>query len=200
MLPRESRANVIALQVRMALAHSGLTMRGYAIDVAKHYNDHVPLQARDLTFHCSADIHADVRANSQILQRMLDGTTVRLPVSLEESLVLCLPQPYRDELQRELAARLGLLAAPLPRMDGARDTVSIGELMQETGELLQALAPAMADGKIDASDAPHARRALRELRDVMSRCMTLESNLLTCMTDAAPHRNHNVAPLARKAG
>jgi hypothetical protein len=195
----ESRSNVIAHHVRLAIAHSGTTMRAYAACVAAHYLAHVPLQARDVHWHAGADIYGNERANAQILARMLDGATVRLPVSLEESLVLCLPEPYRGELQRELAQRLGLLAAPLPGRDDARATTTVGELCRETGELLQSLAEPLADGKLDATDAPHCARALKEVRDVQGRLCTLEAQLVTVMA-SVPQARSNVAAMPRKAG
>lgn len=190
----ESRANVIAHHVRLAMQHSGLTMRSYAMAVAAHYHDEVPLHARDVPLHATGDAYADERANAQILQRMLDGNTVRLPVSIEESLVHCLPLPFATELKRELAQRMGLLAVPLPRNDNARASVSLGDLCRETGELLHSLAVPLADGRIDADDAPHCRRALKEVRDVQAALAGLENDLVTCMAQANPNPT-NVAPL-----
>ena len=168
----------------MACKHSGLSEQSYATAVAEHYNASVPLAARHIDFHGTRDVYADARANAQLVARFLNGTT-RMPVELEESLVLALPRPYRDELQRELAARLGLLAAPLPTDDHARDLVSVADLMKETGEFLLAIAPALADGKIDSADLPHALRALSEVRDVLGRCVSIECKLVSVIANAA---------------
>lgn len=199
-MQNESRASAIGHHVRLAITHSGATMRSYASAVAVHYAANVPLHARDVAFHATGDIYADERANAQIIARMLDGSTVRLAVSIEESLVLCLPDPFCAELKTELARRLGLLAAPLPRTDNARATVNVGDLCRETGELLQSLAVPLADGVLDVSDAPHCRRALKEVRDVQAQLATLETQLICVLAQAQPNHSNNIAAMPRKAG
>ena len=148
----DSRQGVLAHHINHAL-HRGTTMRRYAGDVATRYINTVPLHARQLPLQITRDPIADERHNAQVVARWLDGT-VRMPVEAEESLVLSLPEPFRAECQRELAERLGLLAAPLPSKDGARATVTTADLLRETGELMLALSPLFADGKVDAGDLP----------------------------------------------
>lgn len=183
----DTRQGVIAHHVNHAL-HRVTTMRRYAADVAAHYAQTTRLDQRKLPLQTTRDPIADERHNAQVVTRWLDGT-VNMPVEAEEALVLSLPEPFRSECQRELAERLGLLAAPLPSSDGARATVTTGELLKETGELMLSLAPLFADGKVDASDAPHARRAIRECDDVLGRLITLRAELTTLVmanADAAP--------------
>lgn len=175
----DSRQGVIAHHINHAL-HRGTTMRRYAADVATHYIDTVPLHARHLPLQITRDPIADERHNAQVVARWLDGT-VRMPVEAEESLVLSLPEPFRAECQRELAERLGLLAAPLPSKDCARATVTTADLLRETGELMLALSPLFADGKVDAGDLPNARRAIRECDDVLGRLTTLRAELTTLL-------------------
>ena len=175
----DSRQGVLAHHINHAL-HRGTTMRRYAGDVATRYINTVPLHARQLPLQITRDPIADERHNAQVVQRWLDGT-VRMPVEAEESLVLSLPEPFRAECQRELAERLGLLAAPLPSKDGARATVTTADLLRETGELMLALSPLFADGKVDAGDLPNARRAIRECDDVLGRLTTLRAELTTLL-------------------
>lgn len=175
----DSRQGVLAHHINHAL-HRGTTMRRYAGDVATHYLNTVPLHARQLPLQITRDPIADERHNAQVVQRWLDGA-VRMPVEAEESLVLSLPEPFRAECQRELAERLGLLAAPLPSKDGARATVTTADLLRETGELMLALSPLFADGKVDAGDLPNARRAIRECDDVLGRLTTLRAELTTLL-------------------
>lgn len=115
---RESRSAVITHHVRAALQHSGLSERVYACAVADSYRERTPLQARSVEFHAGGCYDADARSNAQLLRRMLDGQ-VRMPIDLEEPLVLSLPEPFRSACLRELAARTGHLAAPLPATTGA---------------------------------------------------------------------------------
>lgn len=175
----DSRQGVLAHHINHAL-HRGTTMRRYAGDVATHYLNTVPLHARQLPLQITRDPIADERHNAQVVARWLDGT-VRMPVEAEESLVLSLPEPFRAECQRELAERLGLLAAPLPLKDGARATVTTADLLRETGELMLALSPLFADGKVDAGDLPNARRAIRECDDMLGRLTTLRAELTTLL-------------------
>lgn len=175
----DSRQGVLAHHINHAL-HRGTTMRRYAGDVATHYLNTVPLHARQLPLQITRDPIADERHNAQVVARWLDGT-VRMPVEAEESLVLSLPEPFRAECQRELAERLGLLAAPLPSKDGARATVTTADLLRETGELMLALSPLFADGKVDAGDLPNARRAIRECDDMLGRLTTLRAELTTLL-------------------
>lgn len=175
----DSRQGVLAHHINHAL-HRGTTMRRYAGDVATRYINTVPLHARQLPLQITRDPIADERHNAQVVARWLDGT-VRMPVEAEESLVLSLPEPFRAECQRELAERLGLLAAPLPSKDGARATVTTADLLRETGELMLALSPLFADGKVDGADLPNARRAIRECDDVLGRLTTLRAELTTLL-------------------
>lgn len=187
----ETRQGVIAHHINRAIRHGVSTERRIAADVAEHYLRTVPLHLQSVGFHATRDIVADERANTQILHRFIDGT-VRMPVEVEESIIFALPQPFRTDLLRELCERVGLLAAPIPGHDGARDDVSTAELMRETGEFLTAMAPVLKDGQIDAHDLPHARRALRELRDVQARCVSIETRLTAILAGAEPS---NVKPL-----
>lgn len=181
----ETRQGVIAHHIHRAIRHGVSTERRIAADVAEHYLRTVPLHAQHVGFHATRDIVADERANTQILHRFVDGT-VRMPVEVEESIIFALPQPFRTDLLRELCERVGLLAAPIPGHDGARDDVSTAELMRETGEFLTAMAPVLKDGAIDAHDLPHARRALRELRDVQARCVSIEARLAALLAGGEP--------------
>lgn len=172
----ETRQGAIAHHIRTAIAHSGLSLRSYATAVAAHYLASVPLHARGVAFHDGGDVHADQKANAQLISRMVDGT-VRMPIELEESLILSLPISYQKAAQRELAERLGLLAAPLPSSDGARDHVAPAELMRETGEALTALAAIIsANGRAALADT---RRAVKELRDVQAMATSLIDQLVT---------------------
>jgi hypothetical protein len=182
MTMHEHRANVIAHHIRVALQH-GLTMRRYATDVAAHYFDAVPLHVRGLTFAASADPYANERHNAQLVTRFIDGP-VRMPVECEESLIAALPQPYRGELLRELSERVGLLAVPIPRDDGARAQTAAADVLRETGELITALASAMADGKLSNASLPMVQRALREVRDVQATVAGVEHQLLQAMAQA----------------
>lgn len=186
----DTRQGVIAHHIRTALARA-ITMRCYAGHVTEHYLRSVPLHARHVPLQHTADPYADERHNAQVITRFC-ADDVRMPVEIEEALVLSLPEPFRTELQRELAERLGLLAAPLPAADGARDHVLTAELLRETGEFLAAIAPALEDGSLTAADLPHLRRAALELRDVQARAASIQARLAGIFAAAD---GSNVKPL-----
>lgn len=171
---RETRAQVIAEHVLLAISRSALTERTYAQAVADLYHERTPLHARTVPFQQSRDPYADSEANRQTVKRMLDGR-VRMAADLEEALVLALPQPYRDHALAELSARLGLLAVHCPPNLPAGQQHQIGELLQHVGESMKRLAPMLDDGVIDARDAAHADSALRELDVLLGQVVTLRS-------------------------
>lgn len=177
--PHEARAACIAHHANMALRKSPLTERQYGQAVADLYMQRTPLHARTVEFHISHDPYADERANAQLVRRALDGTT-RMPVDLEEALVLALPEPFRSVCLRDLAARFDLLAAPRPAASMAQQTVHLGEMTRDAGEVLIALAPMFKDGRIDATDAPLAREALDAIARTQSMLVTLEATIRGC--------------------
>ncbi|MCB1626497.1 MAG: hypothetical protein KDI48_02145 [Xanthomonadales bacterium] len=173
---REPRSTTITRATLTALRSSGMTMGQFATDVVTHYHTTVALHERTFEFSTGGDPFKAARANSQILSRLMNGQ-VRMPVDIEESWVLSLPQPWRGELLSELAHRYGLLAAPEPVTDGVGQQRAAGDLMRETGEALIAVAGLLEDGVIDHRDQPRAHAALRELDDVIGSAVSLKATI-----------------------
>ncbi len=176
---RETRAHVIEAHVAFALRHTGIDQADFAEDVARRYRDRTPLHARGVEFHeheRGADPYAVRRANAQLLFRMLrpDGPA-RLPVELEEAIVLSLPEPFLHECLRELNARYGLMAAPLPEVEGVEVTAAVGNFTRDFGECLAALARTVSDGRLETSDAKDAPAVIRELDDVIAGAISLRA-------------------------
>lgn len=175
----ETRSQAIVRHVQRALRETRVTLRSIADRMVDVYHARTALDERTVEFHTgtTADAYeAAARANAQLLKRMIDGQ-VRLPVDLEESLVLALPAEYQRSCLRDLADRYGLLAVERPSTDAVAQQTSIGVLMKETGELMVTLAPAFADGKLDEADADVANRALPEVLDLQARLAALASLL-----------------------
>lgn len=169
---RESRSQVIASHVDLALHRSSMIERTYAQAVADLYNERTPLAARSLKFHVTADAYADQHANLQLVRRMLDGR-VRMPVEAEEALILALPPPYRQQLLAELAERLGLMAAELPAPHATGQQHQVGELVSAAGGALDKLSSMLDDGVLDEHDRDHAEAALQALENLQARTATL---------------------------
>lgn len=178
-MTREPRSATIHRHLRDALRATGLPLRTLADRAVDLYHARTALHERAIEFHAGATAdayEAAARANAQIVTRMLEGT-VRLPADFEEALVLALPEPHQAACLRDLADRYGLLAAQPPTACPVAQQVSTADLLRETGALMTTLAPAFADGRLDASDALIARHALPEVLDLQGRLATLAVQL-----------------------
>jgi len=190
---RETRAAAIWYHVDQYLRRTGAKEHDFADAVAELYQQRTPLHGRSVEFEphaAGSNVYAVMRARGQLLFRMLkpDGPT-RLPVELEEAVVLALPAPYREECLRELAERMGLLAAPLPAQQGdtlARQVKSPCELLRSTADAVEQLAPMLEDGAIGPEDAPQFAPALAALSEVMGVCVTLNAQIAQAMHAGTP--------------
>jgi len=136
----------------------------FAANVVAEYTQRISEDLRTINFHVQGDAYKNMRANAQILRRFFNGDT-RLPVELEESLIFALPFEWRNNLLCTLSARYGLLPTPIPQQTDC-DIENTGQLLEEFGEALQALSPALIDGRIDEADIVHAEKILKEVADV----------------------------------
>lgn len=188
---RETRAHTIHHHVLMALRHTGLDQQEFSDEVARIYLDRTPLHARSIDFHMhtrGSDPYQVRRANEQLLFRMLKPNgPVRMPVEVEEAVVLALPQPFRDECLRELAARYGLLAATIPVDGGASLPDQLRapcELMRRAAVAVERIAPMLENGVIGPEDAPHFAAALRAINDLTAVNVTLSTQIADAMEAA----------------
>lgn len=174
---RDTRPQVLLHHIEMMKQHSSTTFRTYATNVRDVYQQRTPLQARAVDFHTTRDPYNDERLNAQIVKRALDDLD-RLPCALEEALVLALPDPFRSECRRELAARYGELAAAIPATEHGAAMADAADLMRETGEALADLAHCFDDGNnLLPASREAAQRAMGNLRDVQACSTTLEARL-----------------------
>lgn len=153
------RQAVVYQYTERMIRETGTNRRTFAMEVADRYLQLVAEDDRDVPFRITrgGGAEADKKHNGQILGRYLDGTVKKLPADLEDAWVLSLPQPYRADCERELARRRGLLAVALPQDDGLQ-IASMAGLLSEYGKHLEALAPALADGKFCPNDRPSAQK------------------------------------------
>jgi hypothetical protein len=174
---------VIRRHVELATRHA-VSLETYGQCVAETYLERTPEHERGVPFRAlGRDPYATIRHNAQIVRRMLRMAepSVRMPVEAEEAFVLSLPEPFRTECLRELAHRVGLLAAPeRPRDCRVSALLAPANLMRETAEAIEALAPMLADGIIGPDDAPLAGRVLAELRDVEAHARSLAEQIARC--------------------
>lgn len=165
------RSHVLFEHTRRVLARTSLCVRKLAMTTAENYMASVPPEYRTVPFRwgftveelCKAERH-----NAQVITRYLDGTVKVLPVDLEDAWVMALPEPYRGECERDLARRRNTLAVRLVEDGTAGQAYCLARLMGEFGQLVEAVAPAMADGRITEADLPHLRRIIAESDDVLA--------------------------------
>lgn len=118
---RERRCDVIRAHWEMAVRMSGETIESLAARAVDLYHERTPLHARRIDFQLlGRDPYVARLANALHMRRFLglSQSATRLPAELEEALVLALPDAFRRECLKELAARYGLMAAAAPTPDG----------------------------------------------------------------------------------
>lgn len=170
----QPRDSVIAEHVGHAMRHTRLSFEAFAQDVADHYHANTRDTLRNVKFHVVPHIDpcSALRANAQIIRRMVEGV-VRMPVEIEEAIVLALPAPFRDACLRELAARFGLIGAQIPRSDATGQAVQVAALLRGAGATIATLAPMFEDGLITEADATHAPAALASLDALLANITTV---------------------------
>jgi hypothetical protein len=102
-----------------------------------------------------------LKANDQILNRVLRGE-VKFPADIEDACVLALPEERRIACARELAGRVGLVAAPAPRT-GKCAAADMARLLKSTAATMEKLAPIVADNEVNERDVPYVKEALAAL-------------------------------------
>lgn len=156
------RQSVIYGHTRRMLDETKSNYTSFAMMVAQTYLAMTAPDVRQVKLRTGdgADLIKAMENNAQILRRYMDGKLITLPCDLEDAWVCSLPEPYRGDCERDLARRRGMLAVRMPNDDAAGHAIGLATLAHEFGELTSALAPALADGRIDQTDLPHARRIL----------------------------------------
>ena len=169
------RQQVVYAHTRRMLDATASNYTTFAMDVAERYLSMVAPDVRQVKLRTGEGVELikAMENNAQVLRRYMDGTVKTLPADLEDAWVMALPEPFRGECERDLARRRGMLAVQMPADDETAQAVGLARLAHEFGELMSALAPALADGKLDATDLPYARRILDESDDLISAAVAL---------------------------
>lgn len=170
------RSAVIFEHTRRTLDQTAMCTRKFAMHVAERYVEMVAPDLRQVPFRLGVtgdDLLKAERHNAQQIGRYMDGTIKALPADLEDAWVLALPEPFRSDCERELAQRRGRYSERKLAAGAAGEVAGIGQILLEFGQLMEALGPALADGKICEADLPHARRILNESDDVIAALLTI---------------------------
>ena len=169
------RQQVVYAHTRRMLDATASNYTSFAMDVAERYLSMVAPDVRQVKLRTGEGVELikAMENNAQVLRRYMDGTVKTLPADLEDAWVMALPEPFRGDCERDLARRRRMLAVQMPADDETAQAVGLARLAHEFGELMSALAPALADGKLDATDLPYARRILDESDDLISAVVAL---------------------------
>jgi hypothetical protein len=183
----QTRPQVIAQHWRDYHHATGTSMEAFAAAVGEHYCRLTPQVHRLPAMHCTSDAYADVRANAQTLRRMLDDDRLeKLPLGLEEALLMAFPEPWRSSLCVKLSSRLGLLAVPIPQADARNFELSAAELMAIAGKAFGAVAAVEQGG--DES------QAITEIEALMGCCAAIRAQLVADQNRARLDYDLNDAP------
>lgn len=163
---QETRSACIVRHVQAYLRGTATTMETYADNVRLAYHDRTAATHRTTRFHEAGDAFADLKANGQIVNRILSGT-VKMPVDLEEALILALPEEDARACWVDLGGRVGRVSVAQPACgpggkasDLARCSQAFGQAVQSWGRLLDDL---KIDANDDRDDLQEARVRLRNL-------------------------------------
>ncbi|MEN5208006.1 hypothetical protein ABE493_07770 [Stenotrophomonas terrae] len=180
------RQEVVYFYTDKAIRETGTNRRSYAMVVADRYLQMMAEDDCDVPFRITrgGDVENDKKHNGQILGRYLDGVVKKLPADLEDALVLSLPEPYHSDCERELARRRGMLAVPMP--SGVRTSVaSMAALFTEYAEHVEALAPALENGRFGPEDRPHRGKINATGDAVIAAVLAVRYELDHCITSGA---------------
>lgn len=182
---REPRSQVIFRFTTEAVRRTEFCLRKIASRVVEGYHQAVHVSERTVEFHVGTTVDSlceAEKANAQLLGRMMKGDA-RLPVDLEEAWVAALPEPYREECARELVRRQGFLAARPPNDSKGTGVTGVADLAREFAQTVEAVAPILADGRVDAHDRRHIKKALKESNDLMAVLVTLQQQLTSALPE-----------------
>jgi hypothetical protein len=179
------RQTVLFAYTRRMLDETATNANTFAMAVAEKHLLRTAADVRTVPFKLGEGdaLLAAMKANGQTLRRYMDGSVKVLPADLEDAWVLALPEPYRSDCERDLAQRRGRCSIALPEPGEAGEVTSLGQLAAEFGQLLEALAPALADGRLCQADLPHARRILEESTDLITAVLRLQRQVTALMPD-----------------
>jgi hypothetical protein len=178
------RQSVVYGHTRRMLDQTATNYQSFAMALADSYLSSVAPDVRGVPFRLGDDPSADMKHNAQILRRYLDGTVKALPADLEDAWVMALPEPYRGECERDLSRRRGLLVVHQLQTDEAGEAVGLARLLLEFGQFVEALGPALADGRISEADAQFARRILNESDDLISAVLSVRRQVQNILPGA----------------
>ncbi|WP_339873952.1 hypothetical protein [uncultured Brevundimonas sp.] len=161
---------------------TGCSMQTFAARLVEHYHASVPEPLRAVTFKVGGDVFRDATTNAQHVARFMNpDATTRMPVDLEEAWVAALGGEYTDRCRRDLARRYGFLGVSISSLAPGAELREASALTGEFGEVLNAMAPALADGRIDEQDLPHLPKLIDQLDNLCAAAVVMRNRAQAVM-------------------
>jgi hypothetical protein len=176
------RSAIVFAHTRAFFDETGYCASQFGMEVAELYVARVAPDLREQGPNFKLGVTTDElcaaqRHNGQLIRRYMGGIELKVfPADLEDAWVLALPEPYRGDCERALARGRGMLPFWLAMGEGAA-SLSVGAMAVEFGELVQALAPTLADGQFTREDLPHARRILDEADGLIASVLSVRAQI-----------------------
>jgi hypothetical protein len=181
----ETRSQLIWRHANELINRSAVSWPSFATQVREIYYTNVPAHLRRVQFSDSRDIYERARLDAQELRRFEHDRKWGLPADLEEAMVQAMAVlEYRqmDILNRELAARYGMLPAPIPTADLVDDAEGVQGLMKETGEAIAAVLE-IAPGGITPEDADLAKSTLQQINEALAELVSMQARITRILPD-----------------
>lgn len=174
----ETRSQIVWRHMDRFVRNTGASWPTLAAAVSAQYEARVPKHLRRIEFSQHHDPYERQRLDAQTLRRFEHDHKFGLPADIEEACVYGLRDvDYADfdRLMADLADRYGLLAAPKPMPAG--EVGDLGRMLNKLGKMIEAMAPMLADGRINEDDAAFAKEALRQINDVLAMLISTQARI-----------------------
>lgn len=160
-VPQLSRPNLIEQHIRDYLRETGTPQKTYAANVVEHYHVTVPAAQSCIEFSSRSDPDDRMKRDAEKIMRFLDEEKCRMPVEIEDALILALPDERRRALLYALNARLGCVTVCID--SSGNNAITPETVMKEIGEGLIAMSGSDVDAQIkELREAAAAANAMAD--------------------------------------
>ncbi|MBV7434519.1 hypothetical protein KRX19_05705 [Cardiobacteriaceae bacterium TAE3-ERU3] len=159
--PQLSRPKLIEQHISAYLRETGTSQQSFAANVVEQYHATVPEAQRCIEFSTRDDVFERTKRDAEKVMRYLDGGSCRLPVEIEDALILALPDDRRCALLYALNQRLGCITVGIGQ--ASNDAITPETVMKEIGEGLIAMSGSDVNAQIkELREAAAAANAMAD--------------------------------------
>ncbi|NID15411.1 hypothetical protein [Luteibacter yeojuensis] len=131
-----------------------------------------------------AQYEKDRAHNRQIVDRWLSGKVSEFPVEFVEPWVMALPDASRERALLALFDRYDRL--PAKKADPEEGLSCFSAMLGRVAAVTDAMAPIVADGRVDERDQPHLKPALEAVSHLMASLAGIQAQLAGALPDEVP--------------